>query len=147
MDREKYNNPLWFAAGSILLAIVLMLSGKFIGSGFTTEDPSRMPWVASSSTILLYAIGCSVGLMVTNDSRTYWSRSLYGFLALLLVIYFGSWLISGQHIDKVEGFKSVIIVLILSYITLMTVSNTVRTVVLWSKRKDRIKLEREEANE
>jgi cytochrome bd-type quinol oxidase subunit 1 len=143
---EKLNDPVKIAIGTGVLAILLMFLSMVWGEKLTVNTADRLPWVMSSSTILLYTMFNTIGLMVTTRPRQYWSRSVYGLIGLMVLVFVFSGLFTGVQFSEIGDFKSVLLVLMIAYLVLMAIGNTVRLIVRISREQDKKKLTKENEN-
>jgi hypothetical protein len=129
------DNPIKLA---ILLLIAGLLAHVFSLVFYAIEDDTVnfSHWIVASTILLLYAFFNSVYLLKTKDLTTYFRRSVYGFL-ILLVSGFGLATAFSQ-LERYEqrSVRWILFMIIFSYFIFLTIAFFLRKIIEYAQRQD-----------
>ncbi len=128
--KTKIPNPPVQAIGVFVVSLFMMIAGSM--SGDTT-----FPWLVSGAfTILFLVFNNAIGIFADNQFK-YIQFSLYSFMGLIVSMGLMAFVFSGKSIFEDGGVnRTIFIVLILAYFSLMGLSVLLRNVAEFLKEKD-----------
>jgi hypothetical protein len=112
----------------LIAGLVFMLVGKF------TASPT-FPWLTSGAFLLLFVVfNNGLGIFADNFGQ-YVQQSMPVFVGLLVGLGGLAYLISGISIYEAKSFRTIYVVLIMAYFTLLTLCLLVRQAADYLKDK------------
>ncbi|MCH2045997.1 MAG: hypothetical protein MK212_17915 [Saprospiraceae bacterium] len=125
-------HPYKQASAAFAAALLFMFVGKFI-----IKEPA-FAWQASTAMLLFFTVfNAATGIFV-NSFKKYLQGSMIGFVSLILGTGLVSTLVSGVSIkDPSHSYRTIYIVLILGFFTLLAMSFLIRGVVDFLSAKDK----------
>lgn len=134
--KELYHNPIKMALAVVVLLAFIQLLFYLLTPLLTGLIDENSPWVVSVAMMLFYVLFNSISTFANDDLAQNWSRSLYGFGLLGAISFFSAWLISGKTLSDMSGFRDIILIVVIGFVTLRTIATTIMIVVLFTKMKD-----------
>ncbi len=127
----RINNPVQQGVMIFSFAALIMIFSK-VGSN------AAFPWLTSGAFLLFFAVANNVQSIFAEHYGRYVQMSLYTFIALLVGLGGMAYLISGLTIfnEKVKYYRTIYIVLIMAYFTLMALCFVVRSLVDYLRDQD-----------
>jgi hypothetical protein len=133
---DIYHDPIKMAlavVGLLVLCQILFFALSPLLSELIDENSA---WVVSVAMMLFYVLFNSISTFADDNLTRNWSRSIYGFGILGAAAYLLAWLISGKALGELDGFRDIILIVIIGFVTLRTIATTIMIVVLFTKMKD-----------
>lgn len=131
-------HPYKQAAGAFVAALVFMFIGKF-----AIKSPT-FAWQASTAMLLFFAVFNAASGIFVNNFMKYFQGSMLGFVSLILATGLVSTLVSGISIrDPSHSYRTIYIVLILGFFTLLAMSFLIRGAVDFLSTKDKQEKEKQ----
>lgn len=129
--QNKFNEyPPLQAAVFGITALILMIGAKFIA-----KDPLTI-WLISASFLLLYAVMTNAASIFIEEYKPYLIKSIYGFLIVFLGLGFFSVLLSGLSIQEAKPFRSIYLVLFMSYFIFISMVMMIKGLLKILSQKD-----------
>lgn len=122
--------PMVQGAFVFIAALVMMLGGLGLEGG-------DWPWTAAGAFILLFTV-FNNGLAIFSEKfSVYFQQSAYTFMALLVILGFAAYGISGESIFAGKGVnRTIFLVLILAYFSLLAIAFMIRNVADFLQNRD-----------
>ncbi len=133
---DMYRNPIIMAVGVIILLCFCQLLFLLLGPLLSELIDERSPWVVSVAMMLFYILFNSISTFSSDKLIENWGRSIYGFMLLAGVGYLLAWLISGKTLTDLDGFKDIILIVLIGFMVLKTIATTIMLIVLFTKKRD-----------
>ena len=133
---EIYQNPIKMALAVVILLVIFQLLFFLLTPFLTGLIDENSPWVVSVAMMLFYVLFNSISTFADDNLMRNWSRSIYGFGILGAISFLAAWLISGKALSDMAGFRDIILIVIIGFVTLRTIATTIMIVVLFTKMKD-----------
>lgn len=118
------------AIGMAAVAVGIMLVGKLISSN------PLFPWLASGACLLFFVVFNNLLAIFSDNFAQYAQRSMISFIAMVIFVGLAAFLVSGISIFDAAPYRTIYIVLIMAYFSLLSVSLLVRQIVDFLKEKD-----------
>ncbi len=132
---EKTKNPVFQAA--IVLGLVLLSHiGIYLLSSMGAEFEQRLPWTASTSFVLFFAMFNAMLSLMSDDMDRYWTRSILSYIALALLAALLAWAFSSLTINEAGSYKWIYIVLTFGYLLFLSLVRIVRVIVEFAQREE-----------
>ena len=106
--------PILQALTCAFLGLVGCLCTKLAATTFKI-DPSAF-WILGASVLLIYTVLNTTFGVQTENIKQYWLHSIYSFLILLLLSYYGATFFSGIKMSESKAFGKIYIVLVFCYL-------------------------------
>jgi hypothetical protein len=128
--KTKIPTPPLQAIGVLIISFLMMLAGIIIGD-------ETFPWLVSGAfSILFLVFNNAIGIFAENHFK-YIQFSLYSFMGLIVSLALLAYALSGKSIFADGAVnRTIFIVLILAYFSLMGISVLIRNVAEFLKEKD-----------
>lgn len=128
-------NPIKLA---ILLLIAGMVAHVFCLVLYATKDDAVnfSHWIVASTILLLYAFFDSVYLLKTRDLTTYFRRSVYGFLILLVSGFGFATAFSQLESYEQRSVRWILFMIVFSYFIFLTIAFFLRKIIEYAQRQD-----------
>ncbi len=123
-------SPIKQAMGIAGAGVLMMLLGKLVFS-----DP-LFPWMTSGACLLFFVVFNNLFAIFTEDFKKYVERSMVSFVGMVIFVGFAAFLLSGVGIFDAEPYRTIYIVMIMAYFSLLVVAFLVRLIVDFLKEKD-----------
>lgn len=126
----------------IKLAILLLIAGmmaqifSLVLYSNKNDAVNFSHWIVASTILLLYAFFNSVYLLKTRDLTTYFRRSVYGFL-ILLVSGFG-FATAFSQLERYDqrSVRWILFMIVFSYFIFLTIAYFLRKIIEYAQRQD-----------
>ncbi len=127
----RINNPIQQGVMIFIVAVLIMIFSK-------AGSKADFPWLTSGSFLLFFAVANNVQSIFAEHYGRYAQQSVLTFLTLLVGLGSMAYLVSGFTIfDKeVKFYRTIYIVLIMAYFTLMALCFVVRSFVDYLREQD-----------
>lgn len=128
--KGKIPSPIAQVLGIFGVALLMMLAGGFSGS-------ANWSWMVAGAMLMFFALINSVLSIFAAQRMRYYQFSLYGTMFLFIALGGLAQLISGQSIfEGAADNRSIFIVLLLAYFSLMGLAFMLRSLADFMKAKD-----------
>mgnify|MGYP001058550938 CR=1 FL=1 len=130
--QQKFNEYPPFQAGLFgLSSLVLMIGAKFIA-----KEPITI-WLISASFLLLYSVMTNTVSIFIEDYKKYLVKSIYTFLGMFLLLGLFSVLLSGLSIHEAKPYRSIYLVLFLTYFIFISMVMMIKGLLSFLDEKDK----------
>lgn len=124
-------NPFYWGIAIFALALISMIAGYFL---FPTNV--NFPWMISSGFLLVFAIFTNLFNIQTADFAAYVRKGVVSFAGLLISFKYLAAFFSGADISQMQSYRSIYLVIIIGYITIMAICVFVRMLLRKIKERD-----------
>lgn len=111
-------------------AALIMLVGKLVSSN------PLFPWLTSGACLLFFVVFNNALAIFSDDFRQYVQHSMMSFLVMVIFLGLAAFLVSGISIFDAKPYRTIYIVMIMAYFSLLAVGLLVRQIVDFLKAKD-----------
>lgn len=140
---NSFRNPLVIALFSLGLGLLIILLGLACEALGIMSLNADFPWAIMASMNLFYVMFAAVMLVISEHFLKTWGKTFYSFIGFLIVSVLVAWLFSGVSIYATGTFKTIYIVIILTFLLLMGISVAIKAVVRGTEKLDEKKRVRE----
>lgn len=119
-------------SGIVIFITVVKLIG-FIDSNLLDKNT---PWIIATSLLFVYMVFNSLFALNVEDNNTYYFHSILGFVSILIIGFFLSWLTSGVAIDEAGAFRWIFVVFTFVYIIFLLIIRSIKKIVKMAQRED-----------
>ncbi len=130
-------DPLYLAGFCLSMFVLISTSGMALGWLNIMETYILFPWMIAAAMLLYYSFYTGVSLMVSKKALHHWSRSIYGFGGYVIASGLLAWALSGHSIYEAATYRSIFIILSLSFFVFLGIGTSVKAVVTFTQNKDR----------
>jgi len=93
-------------------------------------------WVISAAFLLLYALFNAIIFLNSSRITWYWSRSLYCYLGLLLVLSVSGYLFSRISIGEADSIRWIYFIISLCYVIFLIIIYLMRKIIEYAQKQD-----------
>lgn len=133
---QKALNPFMQAGISLGLALFMLISSKLVKLTGIISVSERFPWTTAATFILFFAVFNSVFSLTTTDTRKYWGRSMYAFLAVVLISGSLAYLFSYIPLSEAGSYRWIFFVLSFGYLVFISIMMMARKIVEFAQREE-----------
>lgn len=121
---------------SLGLALFMLISSKLVKLTGIISVSERFPWTTAATFILFFAVFNSVFSLTTTDTRKYWGRSMYAFLAVVLISGSLAYLFSYIPLSEAGSYRWIFFVLSFGYLVFISIMMMARKIVEFAQREE-----------
>lgn len=118
------------------VAFGFMLVGKLLGLG------TLFPWTSSAACLLLFLVFNNALSIFSDQFLVYAQESLLTFALTLIGLGLMAWLLSGLSINDAPPFRTIYLVMVMAYGSLLALCFFLRSMVDYLRRKDEERVNR-----
>ena len=134
---SKEINPLIQAGVILVVSISITLIVKLLGLDTEGKFGAIFPWSMSASFLLFYVIFNSAFSFSYKNQNQYWLLSIIGFIGLVVIGGYISYLLSGMSIYEAKSMRSIYIIFTVGYIVLLTIVRSMRSILQIVLKQDK----------
>jgi hypothetical protein len=123
-----------YALGAIPVFTIIFYIPHWIGF---VELGDHQPWTVAASMVLMFAVTNSVLSLGADDINKYWNKSIYSYIALVVIGGLMAWLFSGLSLYEAKSFKWIYIVFTFGYLAFLSIVTFMRKIVIIAQREDK----------
>lgn len=144
MDALEYiKQPPYLAVASFVSGLLIIGIGSLLGSFAPLPETTIFVWGIFVSMILIYTIFNTIFYFASERGVKYWTISIYSFIGLAVVCILTSWLFTGSSLYQVDGFRSILSILVIGYTVFIGIGWSINKIAKLSMKNDSEKLNRD----
>jgi len=124
------------AAALYVVALCCMLIFWSMGLGGIYPMGKLFPWAISAAFLLMFAMMNSLICLRVEGFQQYWTKSMFSYLGLMIVLGGTSWLLSGVAIGKAESYRWIFIVVSFGFLVFLSMINFMKKIVKFAEQED-----------
>jgi magnesium-transporting ATPase (P-type) len=140
---ELLKHPPYLALATFLTGIVIIGLGTLMSNFAPLPENTVFVWGIFVSMMLIYTIFNTVFFFALKNKPGYWPISIYSFIGLSVLSILTAWLFTGSSLYQVDGFRSILSILVIGYSVFIGIGWSINRIVLLSIQRDEEKLNRD----
>lgn len=96
----------------------------------------RLPWIAITAVLLLFALFNSIFCLASGNATRYWNQSVLGYILLAGLGGLLAWGVSGIPIQEAGSFRWLYFVVSFSYLVFISIVNLIRIIVAFAMKEE-----------
>ena len=125
-------DPVYWAIGTLILGLFFMIMGYF-----AFPKDKNFAWKISSAFLLLFSIFTNIFNIPAEDYATIVRKGIVAFAGLVLSFKYLAEFFSGQAIRDVPSYRTIYFIIILGYLSILTLCVFVRFILQKIKERDK----------
>ncbi len=137
--KDTYTHPVKMAIVVVVLMLFCQLLFVLIKPLIPNLIDERSPHVVTIAMLLFYILFNSISTFSSKSLARHWGRSMYGLMLIGGLGYLIAYLISGKSLRELDGFRDIIIIVLIGFFALKSIATSIKGIVLFTKYRDSLK--------